>query len=324
MYHFCTYFDSNYLLRGVTMYRSLLATGCSFQLHVLTLDKRAQAALTALALPNLHSFPLANLEAWEPALLDAKANRGRIEYYFTLSPFLPLYVFEKNPAIELVTYLDADLYFYRSPTPIFDELGDRSILITEHRFPDYLREKEKFGRYNVQYQSFRRDSEGLACLERWKTQCQAWCFDRLEDGKFADQKYLEEWPDRYERLVVLSHKGAGVAPWNWAAQPLCLKDGAVTVGGDPLIFFHFHGVKIFHPCFISNGLLDFGLMPYRLRRWFYGGYLRQLRGTKLWLETQGVEGFLLKDQFARGRGMTTAAVGEILRKAWAQSMIFCW
>lgn len=323
MYHFCTYFDSNYLLRGLTMYRSLQATGCVFDLHVLTLDERAQAALIALNLPNLHPIPLAELEAWEPALLQAKANRGRIEYYFTLSPILPLYLLARCADIDLITYLDADLYFYRSPEAIFKELGDNSILITEHRFPGYLREKEKFGRYNVQYQSFRRDPEGLACLERWKAQCLEWCHDRLEDGKFADQKYLEEWPGRYEKLVVLKNKGAGLAPWNWATSPLCLNNGKIEVEGEPLVFYHFHGIKIFHRCFISNGLLDFGLMPYRLRRWFYAGYLRQLRATKRWLDAHGAEGFSLKDRFVRGQGITAAAFWEILRKAWAQSMIVC-
>lgn len=323
MYHFCTYFDSNYLLRGLTLYRSLQATGCIFELHVLTLDERAQSILTSLALPNVHLVPLTTLENWEPKLLHAKADRGRIEYYFTLSPVLPLYLMEEYPEIGLITYLDADLYFYRSPEAIFSELGGQSILITEHRFPAHLWEKEKFGRYNVQYQSFRRDEQGLACLERWKEQCLEWCFDRLEDGKYADQKYLEEWPSRYNRLVVLKHKGAGVAPWNWATHRMQLEGGEVSVGGEALIFYHFHGVKIFHPYFISNGLLDFGLMPYRLRRWFYVGYLRQLRATQCWLVGQGVRDIQLKDNFARSGGVGFATLGEIVRKAWAQSMIAC-
>jgi len=305
------------------MYRSLQASGCEFDLYVLTLDERAQTTLSALALPNLHPIPLQELEEWEPTLLTAKRNRSRVEYYFTLSPVLPLYILERYASIDLVTYLDADLYFYRSPEPIFSELGDNSILITEHRFPDRLKEKEKFGQYNVQYQSFRRDPIGLACLERWKAQCLEWCFDRLENGRFADQKYLEEWPGRYEKLVVLQHKGAGVAPWNWATYPLKLNNGEVRVGGDPLIFYHFHAVKIFHPCFISNGLLDFGLMPYRLRRWFYAGYVRQLRRTREWLEMQGVSGYSLRDRLARGNGLGTALLREVLRKAWAQSMIVC-
>jgi hypothetical protein len=320
MFHFCTYFDSNYLLRGLTLYRSLLATGCDFKLHVLALDERADSALRKLRLPNLAVLTLEQLEIWEPNLLEAKSNRRLIEYFFTLSPVLPLYLLSQQSDVDLITYLDADLYFYGSPQPIFDELGNQSILITEHRFPDYLQVKEKFGRYNVQYQSFRRDEQGLACLQRWMSQCLEWCYDRLEDGRFADQKYLEEWPRCYDRLVVLQNKGAGIAPWNWARYPLCLSEHGMTVDGAPLIFYHFHGVKIFNPCFISNGLLDFGLMPWRPRRWLYGGYVRQLRETRLWLIAQGLQGFNLKDRFARGKGISAAALSEISRKAWSQSM----
>lgn len=323
MYHFCTYFDSNYLLRGLTLYRSLLATGCTFTLHVLALDERTREILASLALPDLNCVSLNELEEWEPKLLVAKNNRKRIEYYFTLSPILPLYLLAKHPEIDLVTYLDADLYFYRSPDAIFQELGDRSILITEHRFPDFLKEKESFGRYNVQYQSFRRDSQGQACLQRWRDQCLEWCYDRLEDGKFADQKYLEEWPDRYDSLAILQHKGAGVAPWNWATYPMRLKNGHVEVQGEPLIFYHFHALKIFSPWFISNGLLDFGIMPYRLRRWFYAGYMRQLRITHRWLLTRNIADIPLKDKWMRGGGIRLASWGEIMRKAWAQSMLVC-
>ncbi len=321
MRNFCTYFDSNYLLRGLTLYRSLEQSGCEFKLHVVALDDRTYSILSELALPGIIPLPLADLEAWEPALLQAKSNRGQVEYYFTLSPLVPLYVFTTNPAADVVTYLDADLYFYQSPEPIFKELGNQSILVTEHRFPERLRGKEKFGRYNVQYQSFRRDEQGLACLARWKDQCLEWCYDRLEDGKFADQKYLEEWPTLYDRLVILSHKGAGVAPWNWATYPMQLIDGEITIDGSPLIFYHFHGVKIFHPHFISNGLLDFGLMPFALRRWIYAGYLRQIRATHRWLEAKGIKGIAVKDKFQRGGRSSVATLVEIMRKAWAQGMI---
>lgn len=321
MYHFCTYFDSNYLLRGLTLYRSLQETSCVFALHVLALDERSQEILESLALPNLHLVSLKELEGWEPRLLEAKSNRKHIEYYFTLSPVLPLYLLTTQPEIDLITYLDADLYFYRSPEEIFKEFADRSILITEHRFPEFLKEKEKFGRYNVQFQSFRRDSQGLSCLQRWQDQCLEWCYDRLENGKFADQKYLEEWPDRYDNLAVLQHKGAGVAPWNWSTHPMRLENGRVEVGSEPLIFYHFHALKIFSPWFISNGLLDFGMMPYRLRRWFYVGYMHQLRITHRWLLAQNISDIQLKDSWIRGGGVRLASLGEIMRKAWAQGML---
>jgi hypothetical protein len=321
MYHFCTYFDSNYLVRGLTAFRSLQASGCDFRLHVLALDQRAADAIRRLAEPNLEVVGLAELESWDPRLLAAKANRGVVEYYFTLSPGLPLYLFEKHAAIDLVTYIDADLFFYRSPEPLFVELGPRSILITEHHYPERLRDHEKYGRYNVQYQSFRRDDVARACLERWHEQCVDWCYDRVEPGRYADQKYLDEWPERYgSALVVSTNKAAGVAPWNWSAVGLARDGGGALVGNEPLLFYHFHGVKLLGPRMISNGLLDWGMMPFWLRRFVYAGYVRELRKTVRWLWQRTGHHFPLRDRIKRGKGIRVDTLGEIARKAWSQFM----
>ncbi|QFY90680.1 glycosyl transferase [Magnetovirga frankeli] len=321
MRHFCTYFDSNYLLRGLTLYRSLMKTGCEFRLYVVALDETTLRTLTSLGLEHLEAIPLTELEAWAPSLLVAKANRRLIEYYFTLTPHLPLFFLERYPKLDLITYLDADLYFYSSPEPIFTEMGKCSILITPHRYPPHLKAQEIYGLYNVQYQSFRRDPIGLACLERWRDQCLEWCYDRVEDGKYGDQAYLDEWPMLYGvHLCILQHRGAGVAPWNWSNSTITRRGDEVQVGGDSLIFYHFHGIKIFSPWFISNGLLDWGMMPWRLMRWFYVGYLRELRSTRRLLTRNGID-VPMRDRFIRGGSIGMTTMKEVLRKAWGQATI---
>lgn len=322
MRYFCTYFDSNYILRGLTLYRSLTGTDCVFRLYVLALDASAASILNRLALPNLEVVTLAELERWAPALLGAKSNRRIIEYYFTLTPQLPLFCFEHDSTIDLITYLDADLFFYASPEPLFAEMGERSVLVTPHRYPNHLRSHEVYGLFNVQYQSFRRDLTGIACLQRWRDQCLEWCYDRAEGGRYGDQKYLDEWPTLYsDRLAILSHRGGGVAPWNWSSFTIVRSKEGITVGGDPLIFYHFHGVKVFNPYFISNGLLDWGVMPRPLLRWFYANYLRQLRFTRNWLRDQLGIALPMQDRIVRGQGISVATFREILRKAWAQTTI---
>ena len=157
--------------------------------------------------------------------------------------------------VDLVTYLDADLMFFSSPKAIYEELGDKSILVTEHRFPESLKDQEVFGRFNVQCQVFRNDEVGLRCLRRWREQCLEWCYDRLEDGKFADQKYLNEWPELYgERLVISKHPGVGVAPWNICSQRLVLSEGEkLIIGGKPVVFYHFAGFRILSFCIVLLG-----------------------------------------------------------------------
>jgi hypothetical protein len=247
-YAFCTYFDRHYLTRGLALYESL-QRHCArpFTLWILCFDDETYAILSRLNLSGVRLISQAEFEAGDDALTAAKTTRSRVEYYWTCTPSLPLYVLAHHPEVELITYLDADLYFYGDPAPIYEELGDGSILIVEHRYaPEYASLADTSGIFNVGWMSFRRDARGLACLAWWRERCLAWCYAHYEDGKFGDQKYLDDWPQRFEGVVVLQHKGAGLAPWNLSQYRLAWRDGRFTVDGQPLIFFHFHSFRCVH------------------------------------------------------------------------------
>lgn len=195
LHHFCTYFDRNYLYKGLALYRSLKLHCDSFCLWVLCLDEVTKNILAKMQLPMVVLVELDNFEASNPNLLKIKPNRTPVEYYWTLTPSWCLYLLECNQDIEIITYLDADLLFFNDISPIFEEIGENSIAIVEHRFaPLYAHNQKTAGIYNVSLVSFRRDREGLACLRRWRDQCIEWCFFRHEDGKLGNQMYLNDWP----------------------------------------------------------------------------------------------------------------------------------
>jgi hypothetical protein len=283
MRHYCTYFDQRYLLQGLTLYRSLASLGVEFVLHVLCFDDPTLEILEKLGLANIRPGPLREFEAGDEALLAAKRNRSLVEYYFTCSPSWPLYLLNRFPGIDLVTYLDSDLFFYSSPEPVFEEMGSRSILIVGHRFPEELRHLEINGIYNVGLVAFRNDANGRECLSWWRERCLEWCYDRREGGRFADQKYLDDWPGRFRGVAVLRHKGAGLAPWNWMNYRIEMGNGTGTVDGEPLIFYHFQGVKLITRRMCDPGTRVYGKMPAPLRRRLYGGYLAALAQTERWL-----------------------------------------
>lgn len=240
--YFCTLFDSNYLLKGLAMIRSLASHCPSMKIHVLCMDDQALQILNQLEMPFVNCIALADIESDE--LLKAKADRGVAEYCWTLSSCFTWYVMQSYQEIEFLTYVDADLLFYSSVQPLFDEIGDASIAIIEHRFSPRLQDREVNGRFCVEWNSFRRDDQGLACLKRWREQCIEWCYYRLEDGKMGDQKYLDEWPGLYSNCHILMHPGAGIAPWNYSQYVFNDDAGVIDVDGSPLIFYHFHQFQI--------------------------------------------------------------------------------
>lgn len=241
-----TLFDANYLVKAVAMARSLEAlAGTKVRLTCCCFDERSKRVLDALALPNVRTLALAELEHGDPELLAVKPTRTPTEYCWTSTPALLRYVLDATPEIDELTYVDADLLFFSDPEPLFAEMGDASICITPHRYaPQYIAQ-EINGIYCVQWNTFRRDERGLTALDWWRERCLEWCYYRLEDGKLGDQKYLDDWHQRFAGVHVLQHKGGGLAPWNVPNYDVqCGGSHGVLVDDDPLVFFHYHRVRL--------------------------------------------------------------------------------
>lgn len=276
-HHYCTYFDHRYLVRALALYHSLKRHDPSFCLWALCFDDQAFEHLQNLGYADLRPISLEAFTRRDEALIAVREHRSLVEYYFTCSPSLPLYVFKHAPQVDQVTYIDSDLYFFHDPQPVFNEIGSSSIAIIAHRFPACLKPLEAMGIFNVGWLTFKRDEEGLACLERWRAQCLEWCFDRVEGTRYADQGYLNEWPALYKNLVVLQQKGADLAPWNLAGTSLKDNGGTIWVDQDPLVFFHFQSLAR-----LSNGAYKLNFHKYRLRpsrfvrEKIYAPYLQEL------------------------------------------------
>jgi hypothetical protein len=96
----------------------------------------------------------------------------------------------------------------------------------------------------------------LECLMKWKDQCIEWCYDSLEDNRFADQKYLNNWPDLYKDLFEIKIAGSGVAPWNLDKYLKENLEGKAKFK-NRIIFYHFHQLR-----FVGKNIIDLGLSDY--------------------------------------------------------------
>ena len=269
---------------------SLQAHGLDFRLWVLCLTEKCKCILDAIDSPNIESYSLHQIENEFPELLKAKGNRSLPEYYFTLSPFWPNWLLENHPEISSITYLDADLEFLSSPQPLIEEAKDCSIGIIEHRFHPTFDISKHAGRFNVAWVHFKRDEEGMNCLKQWSEQCLEWCRDQPEDGKFADQKYLDTWPEEFQNLYIYSHPGANLAPWNLNTHEIKHCGELLLSDNQPVVFYHFHMIKAFDAFHISTSL-DIYRVPIEERKkiidWLYVPYISRLLEKEFTLTQKG-------------------------------------
>ena len=276
--HFCTYFDHRYLPRGLALLSSLEATCPRFTLWVLTLSDEASGFLAEANLPNVRVVPLQALEAGDPALAFSRANRSLVEYYFTCTPCLPRFLMATDNTIDEITYLDSDLYFFSSPEPLFDAMGDASVAIVPHRFsPRSASTHGKYGEFNVGWLTFRNDSAGLACLDWWRARCIEWCHDHVEADRYADQKYLDQFQARFGGVHIVRHPGANLAPWNVGTHRIEEDGNGALVDGLPLVFFHFQGLRQVSARVYDSNLTGYGARLSRvLRTRVFAPYLSTL------------------------------------------------
>jgi hypothetical protein len=290
-YNFCTLFDSNYATRGLSLYRSLVRNCRSdFQLTILCMDEPVRHALARLDLPHVRLWQVEDIGDAE--LLAVRETRPRREFCWTCpGPLLISLLNEAGPD-SIVTYLDADLGFYSDLKPLYDELGDKDILIHGHNFaPRYASYAKASGIFNVGLIAIRNAPEGMACLNLWRSQNLEKCELDPENGYCGDQKYLDEWPSLYKKLVISKHPGVGLAPWNVEAHRIGKERGQVTVDDQPLIFYHYHALRIL----LAGGWKRWAALPamgYDFtpadRDILYKPYIRMLRESEADLRRAGL------------------------------------
>lgn len=274
MNYFCTYFDINYLPRALCLLNSLEKHCSTFLIFVLCLDQVSYEQVKAMEHPYVVPVTLSELENADKELADVRSSRSLLEYYYTCGPAFVLHTLRCHPEIDLLTYIDADTYFYSDPSCLLSEMEENSIGITVHRFGHTPPQ----GRFNVGWISVRQDKNGIACVSWWRERCIEWCYERFEDGKYADQKYLDEWPTRFQGVKVIENRGANVAPWNVRDYSIGFDGNRVTVDSDPLVFFHFHGFKQIAPWLYNTNLgLTFRFPSRILIRHVYHPYIQSLK-----------------------------------------------
>jgi len=236
MMQFCTLFDSYYIHKGIATYLSLERVASDFHLYVMAFDNDCYEKLQSLSFEHMTVELVDDFET--PDLLEVKPTRNKAEYCWTCSSAICWHFLNKYN-LPSITYIDSDLFFMADPKIVFDEIGGKSIAVTEHNNVD----SSMSGRFCVQFNYFKNDEEGRTALKWWRDSCVEWCFDRYEDGKFGDQRYVDHFPEKYKSLCIVENRGAGIGPWNMNRYQYT--DYSLIFNGreDDFVFFHMHGIK---------------------------------------------------------------------------------
>ena len=275
MEHYVTLFDSLFLPQGLALHQSLQRHAGAYKLWVLCMDDTAYQVLQRLDLPNVALLALSDAET--PELLSVKPSRSRGEYCWTLTPFTPALVFARDSSAQRVTYLDADTWFTANPAAVFADFdaSGKSVLITEHAYAPEHDQTAVSGIFCVQFVTFQR-GQGEPVRSWWAERCLEWCYALPDNGRFGDQKYLDDWPERFANLVhVSSNRAWFQAPWN-----------VTRFAPSKATFFHFHSLRT-----LRNNRIQIASTAYDIPRQslqtIYQPYLKDLETSFLQLRAVG-------------------------------------
>jgi len=212
-----------------------------------------------------------------------------------LTPFICRYVLEKFN-LDQITYLDSDIFFFKNPKDLYSFIDEcnHDIFITKH---DNKKFEKKYGSFNVGWIVFFNTSNSIKCLEDWSNDCINWCFDEINNDKFADQKYLDYWEKNYEKVFILDQYLVNVGPWNI--------DKINKLNIDNLICYHFHNLNIYYKSFFITNISSFFIfnkLDKKLVRKIYMQYLNSYLENKNFFgdfKTERIRGINFKNKFRR-------------------------
>jgi hypothetical protein len=305
---YCTYSDINYLPRLIALLDSLISVGDNSVLQVLALDDSTRRFFEARPRDGVHIVSIDELEARFPELSGVRDSRTKMEYVFTLTPFLMRFLVDTAEQEEPVIYLDADLYFFEDTSVVLRSLEGADVGIIPHSYPIKLAKSlAKYGRFNVGLVAIRNSELGRKCLDWWASQCLDWCGDEPVDGKYADQGYLDQFPSLFEGVKILENRGFNLAPWNTSGQVISSDSEGNVILGDhtPLTFFHFHGLKRFGNWMVTSQLNYRSPASKSLMELVYEPYLRALRKAEKSVENK-IQGRPAQ-KLVRGKGLRKLA-----------------
>ena len=278
--HFFTYFSKEYLIQGSTAVESFMTHHPNSTGFVVSLDAISTRYLQEFEFTDsLKIIELSDLMDLDKKFFELLETRTYAESIITLKPFLAENLLKKIPEGDYLLYFDADLFFFQSLIRELSFSDSECMYLSRHLFPPKMLQSVVFGKHNGGFFIVRNVEAGRSLIQDWRKKCDHWCFLRLEDGKFADQKYLDGY---YPGVGVVQIDSPGINNGQYFFQVhrnIVYKrsSGSTWIEHKVLTCFHFHGFRI-NQSVISTGFNRYGMPKnfIRIMRYIYLPYIRHI------------------------------------------------
>lgn len=243
--HFTTIVSQDHLFKFLAMVSSLKANYNNFKIFVLCVNDIVWHILNRINIAEVTPIMLKELES--PVLDKARKERSFQAFCWTLKPVFLHYNMNKYWDCKYFAHLDADLFFFSSPDGIFLENPEANLYLTHHRNArDFLQYYRSSGVFNTGFVGCKNSDVARKAVAGWEEQCLRECPVAADPTRklFGDQRYVESWPDDYDRVHIVRSSGVNAALWNIQNYTVSIKDEKIYIDDDPLVFYHFSGLTI--------------------------------------------------------------------------------
>jgi len=266
---FCTIITEEYLPYGRTLFQSIRKFDKEVDCVALVVDLSGSNKYEGFEVLALNQLSERNLISQ----IREKYQKNSDSLRWSLKSILMIHLLQLGK-YDQVFFIDSDIHFYSDFSFLFDELGDRSFLLSPHwGCMNPLVDREAFfshfsdGIFNGGFLGA--TNKGIETLKWWAEMCLYLCQKQPNGPFYVDQIYLHAFLVRNPDSRILSHRGCNVAVWNIEeCKRIEIEGGGVLINREfPIVFIHFSHPfdlykrdKLLLPYFeiYSNSLVDNG------------------------------------------------------------------
>lgn len=198
------------------------------------------------------------------------------------------YLIRQNSNLEVIYYLDPDLYFYNSLDSLNEKLKTKAAVLTPHILSQIERDGKfpeentflQYGVFNLGFLGLNPKKESTKkILDWWEHRTLNYGYDSAHKGYFVDQLWINFLPVFYDDVEIVKSYGYNMAPWNLHERRIIsLNDNKILLNDNSeLVFYHFS--KISTEDQISRNYNRFDLLDFPLLGELYNDYKKVLKAS---------------------------------------------